>query len=941
MLNTPALPPGKQVAPRDAKDAMSSRVLDSPIDLEGRESPERLVFEADRLFVLGGAEQFQNRRGWLLEGVRGARLQPALGSCFLQLRLEDQWVDAFRYPGAADRYLTDLVDALNERCQEGHDLSLQPERGAAAALTSGASVQRWHTTRRILALLGPFRPGILLLLVLSAVAVAIDVAPPMLQRVLVDRVLEPRVPRSAVAQPLLMLLAIVSGLLMFRLAGTAVAIWKGVVSSRIGTTLTASLRNRLVEKLNELPLAFHNGQQVGMLMSRVAYDTETMHTLVYQITGGFLLQSLQLAGIGVMLFWLNPRLALVTMLPMPLILAGSWYFTRYLNPRNNHYWEAVGKQATSLMGMLSGIRVVKAFVQEQREVERFQEVSRRLRDSRQTVDFSTSTFSALMGFVFGLGGLAVWYLGGRDVLGQTMSLGSLMAFLAYLAMFYTPLTTIAESTTWLSSFFITCARVFELLDRPGPREDPDARKVADIQGRIEFRDVSFAYDIARPVLRNVSFTIEPGEMIGIVGRSGSGKSTLVSLIARLYDIGSGQIRVDGMDANQLNRRSLRRRIGMVPQEPFLFRGAVADNIAYGVPDARPEQIITAAKLADAHEFILRQPLAYETQLGEGGTGLSGGERQRLSIARALLFDPAILILDEATASIDAESERAICDAIRRFARRRTTIVIAHRLSTLRDANRLLVFDQGRLIEQGTPAELLAQDGLYAALARIQWNLSQGGRHMASGSGLRVAEAGGNPLDATDGPHPDVLFSAVGGNGSRPRTAAAGDRCEVNWLPPDVHVSAQGQGQLRLEWGPRNVADLHAVRAFPASHPEQLISLRGCDRWGAETEVGMIRNLAACSETTQQAVRGSLARRYLLRPIREVRQIRSNGQSLLLRVVMASGPARIELEQHGQSVQSFGRHGVLLIDRQGSHYVIADRGTLPRRQQRLLALYFSD
>lgn len=938
----------------ETRPAGAPRVLESPVDLEGQECPEQLLVDHEKLLVLGGRDRREPRREWLLDELQGARLDAAMGSCFIQVRARDQWLDVIRFPGGPDGAIAEVVGQVNARCganQSGRPVNKAPGRESPDE-PGAPSTRGWRAARRIAAILKPFRPGVLLLLALSFVAVAVDVAPPMLQRLLVDRVLQADQTNPA-QQPLMFLLAIVAGLLIFRVAGTLVAIWKGIVSSRIGTMLTADLRDTLVKKLNELPLAFHNRQQVGALMSRVAYDTETMHTLIYHITGGFLLQSLQLVGIGVMLLYLNPKLALITMLPMPLILAGSWYFTRYLNPRNNHYWEAVGKQASSLMGMLSGIRVVKAFVQEDREIRRFHDVSARLRDSRQTVDYSTSTFSALMGFVFGLGGLAVWYLGGRDVLAGTMTLGSLMAFIAYLAMFYTPLTTITESTTWLSSFFITCVRIFELLDQPAARDDPDALQLDDVQGRIEFRDVSFAYDSSRPVLRQVSFAIQPGEMVGVVGRSGSGKSTLVSLIARLYDIDQGQILVDGHDVSRLSRRALRRRIGMVPQEPFLFRGSIADNIAYGVPGADPEQILQAAKYGDAHDFILRQPLAYETQLGEGGLGLSGGERQRLSIARALLFDPAILILDEATASIDAESERAICDAIRRFSRRRTTIVIAHRLSTLRDADRLLVFDQGRLLEEGTPAELLKRDGLYAALAKIQWNLSEGRQLAATAAGRRGAfdgpgngdgnhhAHGGNPLDVVPETLLDSLAPGSEGNGSRRRAYDGEDRCELHWLDAALPVRVQGSGALAVEWRGRTREDIQAVAAFPASHPDRFISLRARDRWGAEAELGVIRDLARWPAEAQQAVRRSLARRYLLRRVDEIRQVRPAGHLLVLSALTPSGPVRIELEKTGQAFQAFGRHGVLLIDPGGACYLIPDRKALPKRQQRLLSLYLGD
>ena len=523
-------------------------------------------------------------------------------------------------------------------------------------------------TARLWALLRPFRGSVVLLLVLSLGAVAIDLAPPMLQKVLVDRVLQADRAQHPQGQLLQLLLAIVAGLLLARLAATLVAVWKGWVSSRVGTTLTSDLRNELVAKLNELPLAFYDRNQVGVLMSQVAYDTETLHTLVYHMTSGFLMQSLQLAGIGVMLLCLNAKLALVTLLPMPLILAGSWYFTRYLQPRHQHYWAAVGKQASALMGMLTGIRVVKAFVQEDREIRRFADSSRRLRDSRLTVDNASVTFTAAMGLLFALGGLVVWYIGGRDVLFGSMTLGSLMAFLALLAMFYAPLTTIAESTTWFASFYSTSRRICALLDVPSESEQaPADRAVGPVPRR------------RRVPTRVVRLRSQPAgagrhQLYDRAGRDGGrgGPQRLGQVDAGeshrpLYQCDAGQIRIDGIDVRQANPRQLRRQIGMVPQEPFLFRGSVAANITYGNGQATPEQILLAARNADSHEFIMRMPFAYETQLGEGGSGLSGGERQRLSIARALLFDPAILILDEATASVDAESERAICQAIRRWA----------------------------------------------------------------------------------------------------------------------------------------------------------------------------------------------------------------------------------------------------------------------------------
>ena len=352
---------------------------------------------------------------------------------------------------------------------------------------------------------------------------------------------------------------------------------------------------------------------------------------------------------------------------MPLIMAGGWYFTRYLQPRYHHYWEAVGKQAARdehAVGRYGwSRRSCKKTAKFAASASRADVCAIR----RLTVDVSTSTFTAAMGFLFALGSLAVWYLGGRNVLADGMSLGQLTAFLQYVAMFYTPLTSITESTTWFANFFGTSRRACDLLETQSEPLPAGAASVV-LRGEIAMEHVSFGYDKSRPVLKDISFKIAPGQMVGVVGRSGSGKSTLVNLLGRMYDVDSGRVLLDGIDVRQMNPRDLRRQIGMVPQDSFLFRGLVAENISYGKAEATPEQIIAAAKLADAHDFILRMPFGYETQLGEGGTGLSGGERQRLAIARALLFDPAILVLDEATANIDAESERAICRSIRHWAR---------------------------------------------------------------------------------------------------------------------------------------------------------------------------------------------------------------------------------------------------------------------------------
>jgi ATP-binding cassette, subfamily B, bacterial len=907
----------------------------SPIDLAGKAHAECLVARRPRLAVLNG--RGDEIRGWWLEQIESLRMEAGVGSHFLQARIADRWVDLLRLPGAIGPETAALVARLQPFC--GHDATAATESldSATAPAERPAAATRHRNVQRILTLLRPFRGSVLLILLLSGGAVAIDVIPPLLQRALVDRVLTVRMPQNSAGQLVLLLFGIVAALFLVRLASAAVAVWKGYLSSRVGTTMTADLRQELVAKLSEAPLAFHDRNQVGMLMSQVAYDTETLHTLVYHMTSGLLMQSLQLLGIGAALFWLNPKLAAITMLPMPLILGGSWYFTRYLQPLHEHYWDAVGRQASGLMGMLSGIRVVKAFVQEDRERRRFAASSQRLRGSRQTVDVSSSTFTAAMGLLFALGTLAVWYVGGRDVLFDGMSLGSLMAFLAYLAMFYTPLTSIAEATTWFASFFATIHRIGDLLDVPGESPESLAGNVPErLQGRVDFQLVTFGYDKSRPVLEDINFAIRAGEMIGVVGRSGSGKSTLVSLIGRLYQPDSGRVLIDGMDVRRLDAHALRRQIGMVPQEPFLFRGSIRDNITYGYATATPEQILLAARQADAHEFVMRQPLAYHTQLGEGGSGLSGGERQRMSIARALLFDPAILILDEATASVDPESEMAICRAVRRGARQRTTIVIAHRLSTLRSADRLLVFDQGRLVEHGTHEELLAADGLYRMLERIQGNLQEGQRRWRRRAEAGAAVDAGHLLAAGDG---DPLFA---GPGQSDAARSDDDLAALRWLTPgDAAIDDDQQGVLHVSIDGHCHVPVRAVRAFPADYPREFISLRGRDTSGHDRELGLLRRLDDWPRAARDAVERSLARRYLLQRVLEIRQARGKPGRLVLSLITEGGPVNLELRKPGEGWQPFGPHGLLLLDPQGNYYAVPDRRRLPKRQQRLLTLYFGD
>jgi ATP-binding cassette subfamily B protein len=864
------------------------------------------------------------------------RTQGAIGSGFLQAYVDEAWVDVARYSNAMASKFHRLAGKLEDLRTTGEVVvhpeeqldSLHCKKCGLRLATAGESCPRCLPRKAIVGrlwqLMRPQWPTALAMSGLMLVGVAMELAPPKLQQYLVDEILAKGEAAPNAATLLATLLVVVLALAATRVLLGIVNWVKGLQANKVGVALTFELRSQLVRKLHGLGVGYYDRHQVGSLVSRVAYDSEVLHTLLQQITGGFLLQIVQVVAVGFMLFTLNPKLALFTMIPAPLVVGGSLFFWRRVYPKYYRYWDSSSKQAGTLSGMLSGIRVVKAFAQEPREFDRFHHSSDYLRRSRITVEKATASFSAIMALIFSLGGLIVWYVGGRDVLAGKMTLGSLMAFLAYLAMFYAPLSTLSQLTTWLTSFMTGCQRVFELLDTPTETHEPaDPEPMPRTQGEIRFENVTFGYERHRPVLKEVDFMIRPGEKIGIVGRSGSGKTTLVNLISRFYDVETGRVLLDGVDIRELATSDLRRHVGVVLQEPFLFRGTICDNLVYGRPEASPEDAITAARAAQAHDFILRTPLGYDTWLGERGAGLSGGERQRVSIARALLYDPKVLILDEATSSVDTESEKAIQEALRVLARGRTTLAIAHRLSTLRDSDRIFVFDQGRLIEQGTHNELMRLDGKYAKLVKIQSQIARNTQF----------EAALNGLDDT---------TAEGADRNQPD--AGNEREEADfaplWLEPGTASLREGPFKtLELELPDGTVhRSVFAVRCFPATRRDDFISLRNWDREGHEHELGIVRHLESWSSGPQELVHAALARRYFLRRVTAIEDIKLEHGFLVFRVTTDQGPTEFTMRWTQSQAQDFGERGKVLLDTEDNRFLIADTDELPQKERELLQRY---
>lgn len=905
----------------------------SDLDVSGRVSRSWLLVNPARVAVMSDGETPRVLRDVPMTSAQKFRAHSVVGSGFLQAQVDGVWVDLLRYSnGLADRFskVARKLEALRAEGQVDFfpedDVDLHRCRTCGMTLRFPGDVcpqcmDRKAIRAKVWELVRPYRVAALGILALLIVGVIAELVPPKLQQYLVDDILKVEHRSQPIDVLSRSLLAIVLFLACTRVVLAVVAELKGRLSLQVGTALTADLRARMVQKLQQLSVAFYDRHQVGVLMNRVAYDTEVLHGLIQQITGGFLLQILQLIGVGAMLFTLNTTLAMYTLIPMPLVLAGSWFFWRYVYPRYYRYWDSASKQAGALSGMLSGIRVVKAFAQEEREFERFRQSSDYLRKSRLAVEQSSTSFSAVMQVVFSLGGLIVWYVGGLDVLGDRMTLGSLMAFLAYLAMFYAPLSTLAQLTTWLTSFMTACQRIFELLDTPA-RITNAASPVTlpEKVGTIRFENVTFGYDRHHPVLEDVSFEIPAGKMIGIVGRSGSGKSTLVNLICRFYDVDEGRVLVEGCDVRLVHGVELRRHIGVVLQESFLFRGTIWENLIYGDPDATPEMVITAARAANAHDFILKMPFGYDMPLGERGAGLSGGEKQRMSIARAVLYDPSILILDEATSNLDSESEKSIQEALFALTRGRTSIVIAHRLSTLRNADRIMAFERGKLLEEGTHDELLALDGIYAGMVKIQTRLSAGA---SIDKLVEKAEE-----------------SAVSLDGKSQIAAPSQFDFAPRWLTSDmanIHLGTHDALHVTV-LNDRIYGGVFAVRAFPATHPERFISLRHEGADGREHEIGIIRNLGEWPANAQKLIKDALNRRYFIHQIERIESIQLRFGFLIFHVITNRGPEQFMMRWQQSQAIDHGRNGKMLTDVDENRYLIPEVDALPKAENDLFRRY---
>lgn len=699
---------------------------------------ERWAFLTNRrLLVISSGQDngnFEKDLELHIKDIEDAEIRDFVASSSLYVRSNGRGFEVARFSLASRQEANDLSYCLKEiarQRKEGRPIERikppPPHRPGNRCSKCGQALGRHSVCNncvdrrkllvRLFSYIMPYKWIALLTLVLMMILTGLELVPPYLTKVLVDDVIG--------GQNISLLTWIVALLAGAYIGRAGISMIRAYTIEWLGNRVLFDMRTEIFNHLQLLHLRYYNQKETGQIMSRVTSDLTRLQNFITEGIQDILVNIMTMFFIAGILMMLNMRLFLLALAPVPVIVISTVIFGHRVHMLYHRIWRRIGGVSAILADTIPGIRVVKAFVQERRESKKFERQNRDLFVQQMRAAKITSAFFPFLGMLTGIGSILIFSAGGYMVLHGQTTLGVLMAFTGYMWRFYMPIQQFGRLNHRLQHCMTSAERVFEILDTDTePLEATDGKVLTPVKGRIEFKNVKFSYEPGRYALDDVSFTVEPGEMIGLVGPSGAGKSTLVHLICRFYEVDDGAILVDGHDIRDLNLRAYREQIGVVLQDPYLFHGSIWANIAYAKPNASPDEIIAAAKAANSHEFIINLPDGYDTMIGERGMTLSGGERQRISIARAILCNPRILILDEATASVDTETEALIQAAIERLVENRTTFAIAHRLSTLRKASRLIVLERGKLVEIGTHSELIEYDGLFAKLCKMQSEMSK-------------------------------------------------------------------------------------------------------------------------------------------------------------------------------------------------------------------------
>lgn len=732
--------------------------VSSDMDLDGNFNECWFLATDERLMVFSGNHR---RRPILINEIpiseiENIEIKNLVGNGILEVKTYDRSLEILRFSKTAFREnridrVPEIIDYLRE--QKGQEIqkrrhSYRQEKGLASEARCPKCGRFMHRgvcrhcldkkalIFRLLAYLKPYWYVAVIAFIISLATAGLDLIPQIITKHIMDSVFVPAVTALESARkagipyvpdpklfPLLALLIL--GALGINLANTGMGTGRNYMMRWLGNKVIYDLRTTAYSHLQRLSLSFYNQKDTGRLISRISQDAERLQDFIVNSIQEFIMDVFMVVGMSVILFHTNWRLAALTLIPLPAVAFASVIFGRKMHSLFHKIMAQMANISAILADTIPGVRVVKAFAAEDREVNRFNKENQGYFFTNMRAAKVSTVYFPVMGVATFIGGIIVQFVGGRQIIYGNMTMGDLTLFMGYLWRFYGPIQGFTRLNQMLQRSTAAAERVFEIIDAvPDVNDKEDAIELGTIKGDIKFDNVTFSYDGEKNAIDGVSFEVKAGQMIGLSGPSGAGKTTLINLLCRFYDVNEGSITIDGYDVRDVKLKSLRDQISVVLQEPFLFQGSIAQNIAYGKPDATMAEIIAAAKMANAHDFIMDFPDGYDTIVGERGALLSGGERQRISIARAILKNPRILILDEATSSVDTETESLIQSAIERLVNGRTTFAIAHRLSTLRKADKLLILDKGKIVEQGTHNELLENNGLYKRLVDMQSQLSK-------------------------------------------------------------------------------------------------------------------------------------------------------------------------------------------------------------------------